>query len=515
MGKFSVILVVFALLAMAFSCGNSSKNLSADIDSETNRHLAEWHADKFGMFVHFGLYSVAGGVWNGEEIPFYSEQIMNHARIPASEYERLASKFNPVEWNAEEVVLLAKGAGMKYIVFTAKHHDGFCMFKTATTNYNVVDATPYGKDIVGELADACRKHGMKLGLYFSLPDWHYEGGIPRLLPDTATDCTQYVNQVYSPIESITPELEECIVAQITELLTNYGEIETVWFDMGLPTEQQSIRFRETVKSLQPSCLISGRIMNNQGDYLTLPDNGKVVGYSNLYWDNPASMYGTWGYRSWQERPDADAQALRQVKRLMSTVSHGGVFLLNVGPDGSGKVIDYEKSVLGKIGDFVRANSEAVYNTSASPFYRLDGALCTAKGNKLFFTITDSIQTLECTGLKSNPCSAYILDSGEKLDFETENVVKINLPEDRLGDLFVVVLEFADEVVVEESYVKSDSDGNIELFDKDMLVHAAFDAANYVTTQSESYLSWNIEVGEEALYDVFVVYTPKYYDRKYT
>lgn len=332
-----------------------STNNEQITDSTTKKALEIWKNDHFGMFVHFGVYSDLAGIWKGEKIPFYGEQIMNHARITIPEYENVARNFNPIDFDADEIVKLAKNAGMKYIVFTSKHHDGFCMFDTQTTDYDIVDFTPYGKDIIGQLADACHRHGMKLGLYYSLPDWHYPFGIPRLEPDSSTKCWEYVNQVYSPLEIITPELEEYIIEQISELLTNYGEITTLWFDMGLVTPEQSERLRKVVKSIQPQCLINGRIMNNQGDYMTLPDNGDVASYGNIYWDNPASLYGTWGYKSWIERPELSKQINTQIERLKNTVSHGGVFLLNIGPDGSGKVIDYEKDVLNGIGNYLREN----------------------------------------------------------------------------------------------------------------------------------------------------------------
>lgn len=509
------ILVSFAvLLASATACADGGDKCQGHVDEQTAKHLEEWHGDKLGMFVHFGLYSIPAGVWKGEKIPYYSEQIMNHARIPAAEYEKLAQEFNPVGWSADEVVKLAKEAGMKYIVFTAKHHDGFCMFKTATTDYNVVDATPYGKDIVGELADACKRHGVKFGLYYSLPDWHFDSGIPRLDPDSTTNCTEYVNQVYSPIEAITPELEECIVAQLTELLTNYGEIETIWFDMGLPTESQSQRFRKVVKSLQPSCLISGRIMNNQGDYLTLPDNGVVAGYSETQWDNPASLYGTWGYRSWQERPDEEVQVRCQICRLMSTVSHGGVFLLNIGPTGNGEIIDYEKRVFSRIGEWVSQNSEAIYGTKASPFEKLTGAFATLGANRLYFTVVDSISELDCYGLKSIPLRAYVLENSMPLSFSDGNNIVVKLPEDRMGDVYVVVLEFDGAPVVEPEYIEPDGDGNYVLLEEDCIVHAAFDSRSYLSSQMNSWISWYVDVVEGAEYDVFAVYTPDYYDKRY-
>lgn len=344
------------LLSLFFALIACEPSKTAD---PTHHELLTWRDSHFGMFVHFGIYSELGGIWDGDSIPYYAEQIMNHARIPIADYEAVAQQFNPTSWNADSIVLLAKAAGMKYIVFTTKHHDGFCMFKTSTTNYNIVDFTPFGRDVAKELAEACRKHDMKLGFYYSLPDWHHPTGIPRMAADTASDCTTFVNQVYSPLETITPSLEEVIIKQLTELLTNYGEIETIWFDMGLPTPEQSQRFRQTVKELQPHCLVSGRIMNHCGDYLTLPDNGAVVGYTNVFWDNPASLYGSWGYKSWIKRPEVEAQVNRQLERLFSTVSHGGVFLLNIGPKGDGSILPYEREVLTHIGAFLESHPDTL------------------------------------------------------------------------------------------------------------------------------------------------------------
>lgn len=509
-----IVLATFLLV----SCHSSNIN-SSDNSSVTQQQLKEWQADKFGMFIHWGLYSIPAGIWKGEKIPYYAEQIMNHARIPVSEYEQLAQQFNPTDWNAEEVVKLAKAAGMRYIVFTSKHHDGFCMFKTETTNYNVVDATPYGKDIVKELADACQKHGIKLGLYFSLPDWHFSGGIPHQKPDATTTCQSHVNQVYSPLEIVTPELEECIVQQLTELLTNYGDIETIWFDMGLLTPQQSIRFRNTVKSLQPKCLVSGRIMNHQGDYLTLPDNGDVVGYSDLAWDNPSSMYGTWGYRSWQTHIDTTLQAKRQIKRLMQTISHGGVFLLNISPTGNGKIIDYEKAVLQKIGKFTNEHSEAIYGTTNSPFEKLDKNICcTKKYNKLYFTIFDTtIASFACRNLIS-PIQKVYLFNAEQTVLQTQPCkqgIEILLPKDIMSDISTIVVELSDSnIQVQPTYISQNLDFSLTLTETNAVTHAAFDTEGYISTQANSWKSWNLNIEKGGVFHIFVVYFPEYDAKKY-
>ena len=424
--------IIFLLTVLMMAACQTSHEPNNPNDP-THDELISWRDSHFGMFVHFGIYSELGGVWKGEPIPYYAEQIMNHARIPVEEYEAVAKQFNPTAWSADSIVLLAKAAGMKYIVFTTKHHDGFCLFKTTTTDYNIVDFTSFGRDVVAELAEACQRHGMKLGFYYSLPDWHHPAGIPRMEPDTTTNCTEFVNQVYSPLEIITPELEEVIVQQLTELLTNYGEIETVWFDMGLPTPEQSQRFRKTVKDLQPNCLISGRIMNHCGDYLTLPDNGAVVGYTDVFWDNPASLYGSWGYKSWIQRPEIEMQVNRQLDRLFSTVSHGGVFLLNIGPKGDGSILPYEEDVLTQIGDY----------------------------------------------LDSHP--------------DTLDKIEVMAPKATL---------------VEET-----SDGFI-LTNDNGLIHAAFDAETYLTTEADSWRSWKIVVTETGIYDIFMEYLPNNAAKRY-
>lgn len=391
--------------------------------------LETWKNDHFGMFIHFGIYSKIGGVWKGEQVPFYGEQIMNHARIPVPEYEAVAREFNPVDFNADEIVSLAKRAGMKYIVITTKHHDGFCLFDTKTTDYDIVDFTPYGKDVVGQLAEACKRQDMKLGFYYSLPDWHYPFGIPRVAPDTTTHCWEHVNQVYSPLEALTPALEDYIVAQITELLTNYGEITTLWFDMGLIDPAFSQRLRNTVKKLQPNCLINGRIMNNMGDYMTLPDNGNVASYGDVYWDNPASLYGTWGYKSWIKRPEKEKQVQTQLNRLMSTVSHGGVFLLNIGPDGQGRVIDYEREVLEGIGDFLRAHPDTLNQLAAQSKTPAQPAAVVVKEREVGLT-TDNGQyhaALDGTGYMSVETKSWLSWVVESPDAADYDVFVIYLP----------------------------------------------------------------------------------------
>lgn len=492
--------VFFLFVAILFLGCNNSDN--GDGDQSTAKALEHWQGLKYGMFIHYGLYSVAAGVWDGKQIPYYAEQIMNHARIPISDYEKLANEFTAENWNADSVVLLAKNNGMKYIVITSKHHDGFNMYHSKVSQYNVVEKTPSKRDIIKELSDACAKHDMELGFYYSLPDWHYEKGVVRAERDTTTTCSEFVNQLYSPLEYITPELEEYIAAQLEELLTQYGKINTIWFDMGLVTKEQSKRFRNIVKTLQPDCLVSGRIMNNCGDYLTLPDNGNVSGFTTMAWDNPASMYGTWGYRSWCVRPELSVQIEKQLTRLISTVSHGGVFLLNIGPMGDGKVLDYEADVIKGIGRWLDIYGQAIYQTQASPFMKTpSGVYVTRKDNKLYIINRNNLEEeIELYGLQNHIVKAYSLDNNKPVNY-TNNENRL-----RLKASPVTVIEIEGEVEVVNRTVDFEN-GRYVLTEDNGIIHSAFDAYGYITTQSRSFMTWtlsNLKAGE---YNIIVEYIP--------
>ncbi len=232
MKLFKCSLVVVSLLP-ALAQGQSASRPSQST-------IRQWQSRKYGMFIHFGLFSTLGGVWKGKQYSGnYSEQIQSDAQIPEHEYAALAGEFNPTQWDADAIVKLAEDAGMKFIVLTAKHHDGFNMFATKQSSYNIVDATPYKRDIVKSLADACRRRGMPFGVYYSTIDWHW-GDIPSEKNDNP----------------ISPTHEKFNVAQLHELLSNYGALSEVWFDMGHPTALQSADFADTVHRLQPECMIS-------------------------------------------------------------------------------------------------------------------------------------------------------------------------------------------------------------------------------------------------------------------
>ncbi|MBD8899974.1 alpha-L-fucosidase [Rhodanobacter sp. DHG33] len=374
---------IIARTALALACLLPATLLAAP-DAVTDRPLAlagprpstatvqAWQARKFGLFIHFGLYSELGGVWDGKRITQgYSEQIQSFAPVPIDQYEALAKRFDPEKFDPDAIVALAKAAGMKFIVITAKHHDGFAMFHTAQDKYDIVDATPYKRDVVKELADACARAHMPFGVYYSTIDWHWMHG--QYLPDNDNP--------------ITPAQADFNVAQIRELMSHYGPISEVWFDMGKPTPAQSARFARTVHELQPQTMVSGRVWNHQGDFSVMGDNSEPGEGMEKPWQSPASMFPeTWGYRSWQVRDDLPGKVRENIARLVRVVSAGGNYILNIGPEGDGSVVPYEADVLRGIGAWLKPRGEAIYGTHASPFEKLDFGYATLGASTLYLFV---------------------------------------------------------------------------------------------------------------------------------
>lgn len=337
--------------------------------------MQEWHNNKFSMFIHFGLYSELGGVWNGKQISYgYSEQIQAHGGIYSDKYAEVAERFNPQNFNADEIVSLAKKAGMRSIVITSKHHDGFCLFKTSTTDFNMVDATPSHRDLIRELSDACRHGGIHFGLYFSIIDWQY----PEAAPITTHNAT-----------FITSQHHQLNLSQVKELVTNYGPISELWFDMGSCTPQQSKDLYDMVHRYQPECMVSGRLGNGYYDFAVMGDNYYPNETIHTEWQVPASMFDeTWGYRSWQKRGIPHDKAMEKLRSLIRVVSNGGNYLLNIGPMGDGSVVPFEKDVLEEIGAWTQAHADALYSTESNPFrQQFEWGCITRKDNRLFLILS--------------------------------------------------------------------------------------------------------------------------------
>jgi alpha-L-fucosidase len=305
--------------------------------------MASWFKDaKLGLFVHWGLYSVAAGEWNGRAIRPGSnaEQIGLQFKIPNHEYEQLAAQFSAPAFCADAWVTHARAAGARYLVLTAKHQDGFCLFKTKATTYNSVEATPCGRDVVGELAAACQRAGLRFGVYYSHArdhhqagaNWNEHGNTWDFPPQTEADFRAYFHEIVLP--------------QVAELCSGYGPLAVLWFDVPyrIPADLSRI-LRDKVRALQPDCLVNSRIGNGMGDYECWPDNRYAEAETAGLWECCLTMNDTWGY----SQHDHNYKPPAEIARILRTVNRfGGNLLLNVGPTGDGAFPAEAVAILGEL-----------------------------------------------------------------------------------------------------------------------------------------------------------------------
>lgn len=366
--KRSILLLIAVLLLGNFQPAYSQKVLS------DSARMAWWKDAHFGMFIHWGIYSVPAGTYNGKQIPGIGEWIMNRGKIPMAEYQKYASQFNPVKYNAEEWVKLAKEAGMKYIVITSKHHDGFAMFKSDASNFNIVDATPFKRDAIKELAAACKKYNMKLGLYYSqAQDWNHPGG--------AANGGQW-----DPMQkgSMDEYLDKIAIPQIKEILTKYGTISVLWFDT--PTDMTKERAEKILPLLkiQPNIIWNNRLGGGYSGDLETPEQSiPSTGIPGKNWESCMTMNDTWGFKSYDNNWKSTTTLIRN---LVDIASKGGNYLLNVGPTSEGLIPDSSVVRLKEVGKWLKTNGQAIYGTTHSPFPYLKWGRCTRKGQTLYFNV---------------------------------------------------------------------------------------------------------------------------------
>lgn len=320
-----------------------------------------WFRDaRFGMFVHFGLYSVYGGVWKGEirKVNRCAEWMMLAAQAPRDEYAKAAVMFNPVDFDAERWVRMLRDAGMRYLVVTAKHHEGFAMFRTAASPYNIVEATPFGRDVIGEIAEACHRQGVRLGFYYSQNlDWYHPGGGGQSwdppVPDTPEARDRYVDTI--------------VIPQLRELLTQYGTVDILWYDIpgGVVSPEKARAIDAMVRELQPDILVNNRLGHGVPYDIQTPENFiPATGIPGCDWESCMTFNHSWGFAA----DDQDWKSARfLIRRLADTASKGGNLLLNVGPDAYGRFPGPVTERLSAVGAWLRNYGEAIYGTRASCF----------------------------------------------------------------------------------------------------------------------------------------------------
>jgi alpha-L-fucosidase len=376
--------------------------------NETKAHrdarMKWWREARFGMFIHWGLYAVPAGTWNGARTPSIGEWIMHDLKIPVSDYAALAHQFDPVQFNADKWVSIAKAAGMKYIVMTAKHHEGFAMFHSTSDPFNIVDATPYKHDPVLAMSEACKRHGLKFGVYYSqAQDWHHAGGAAyggHWDPSAQDgDLHEYVKKVAAP--------------QVKELLTRYKPA-VLWWDTQVDMSPEDIRELTEAFASDPGLIANNRLGNGvPGDTETPEQYIPATGYPGKDWETCMTMNDTWGYKSFDTNFKSTEMLLHN---LIDIASKGGNYLLNVGPEPTGLIPAPEVQRLAEMGEWLAKNGASIYGSSASPYKRLpfDGR-CTVKENRLYLNVFNwPSGGLVLSGLRTPVKGARVLAGGQKL-----------------------------------------------------------------------------------------------------
>ena len=333
--------------------------------------LKRFNDDKLGMFIHWGLYSLTSGEWEGERVPGLAEWVMWHACVPREEYAELGSRFNPEKFDPVEWVGLAKRAGMKYIVITAKHHDGFALFPSKYSSFDIADATPCKFGPLDMLYEECQRQGLGFGVYYShvidwYDGWSGEGGWPDDNPANRSRHKVNPMNTWDPSENSRERyLREKAYPQVAELLERYPKLYSLWFDYWYKGKYinppESYKFYKTVYDGQPDCLVNSRVGHGLGDFLAAPDNKVLALGQTKQWETPGTMNNTWGYN----KHDHDWKSEKElIYWLVSIVSRGGNYLLNIGPKPDGSIPEGTVRGFEAIGRWMKVNGDAVYGTTA-------------------------------------------------------------------------------------------------------------------------------------------------------
>jgi len=358
------VFMTFVAICVTSCAGRSGAIVVDKATTQKDHRMAWWREAKFGMFIHWGVYSVPAGEWNGTIYPGISEWIMSHADIPIDEYETLPPKFNPVGFDAEKWVKMAKNAGMKYIVITSKHHDGFAMYDSKISDYDIVDSTPYGRDILKALSRECEKQGIRFCTYYSILDWHHSSQEPRQVEideDEEDNWEMYGMNQMKPGRK--EEYRQYMKAQLNEIISQYDP-GVLWFDGGWVewwNHEDGRDLHNYIRTLKPDIIHNNRIGIDEDlneDYGT-PEQDIPPGGLDYDWETCMTMNDSWGYK----RSDSNWKPTKVlIFNLIDITSKGGNYLLNVGPTAEGLIPKPSVQRLKEIGAWLNVNGEAIYET---------------------------------------------------------------------------------------------------------------------------------------------------------
>lgn len=496
---------------------------------QTNER-AQWFTDsRFGMFIHWGIYSGAEGIWKGEKLRNdndYAEWLLYRNRINRDEYVTLLDRFDWNEIDPEKWVLLAKNSGMKYVTLTAKHHDGFALWDSKIGDYNLGNYTNPKRDIVKELADACKKHGLKLGLYYShWVDWEHKYG------------WNHTREIYGITDDEYDKYwQKKVIPQMHELLTNYGDISMIWFDMWIHhsntivTKKQLLQLKGLIRELQPNCLINSRLglsieEDPDIDYKTLGDNQIGSKKENFPWQSPATVAHSWGFHSMESKWKSTTTLL---KSLINNASLNGNFMLNIGPRANGDVPCEITQRMLEMGEWLQVNGESIYGTEAFDLRKdqhdWGKITCkkTAKGFKLYLHVFTwpLNKKLNLTGVSASPKKVYLLADKQKteLNFSYSDVfTEINLtPTQPSPYVSVIVIEFSEKPEIADNLVAKTVDGGYSLLpqnqnneDKSLIIIPKAHKGtipNHVEIKKNRTFKWNIYVDKPGEKNIDISYS---------
>lgn len=494
-----------------------------EMNPERVEVLNEWREATFGMFVHWGAYSVLGGEWNGNIVSGYAEHILRSQKISLADYRRdVVAKFNPTEFDADEWVAVAKAAGMKYIVITAKHHDGFAMWDSKIGDYDIIDATSFGRDPMRELRDACKRHGLLFGFYYShAQDWSHPYGQRNQLdfgypqPDARGWHGQPEWQDY--VEKSWNYVNEKSIPQMEELIRNYDP-DLMWFDTHnwLPT-RLTAPIVKRARELKPSMVINSRGTNFDYDYKSTNDRPYYFQREPGFWEAIPTTNNSYGYHAHDK---SHKPASFFVKLIARAAGRGGNLLMNVGPMGNGKIDPVDVKLLTEIGDWLETNSESVYGTERTPLAVQAWGDSAVRGNKLYLHVFDwpTNGKLMVAGIDADASNAYLLADKEKkpLDIKRRKGgdLLIRIPDEAPDPVdTVIVVETKDGVKGHRDNIRLSNfvaSNDLHVFEGKLHGDAkgiAWGGGNIKSdfietwTDPDAYVSWSVRAPKEGTFDV--------------
>jgi alpha-L-fucosidase len=470
------------------------------------------------MFIHWGLYAIPAGEWKGKKIGGAGEWIQETGKIPPADYEPLQKQFNPVKFDARQWAKIAKAAGMKYIVITSKHHDGFCLWDSKLTDWDVM-GTPFKRDILKELAEACKEEGITFCFYHSIMDWHHPDYLPRRgydpRPATQKDLGPYI---------------QYLKGQLRELTTNYGRIGVLWFDgewENTWTHEMGLDLYNYCRTLDPKIIVNNRVDKGRqgmqgltkeggfaGDFGTPEQEIPATGLGDADWESCMTMNDTWGFRKDDHNWKSNETLIRN---LIDIASKGGNFLLNVGPTAEGRIPEASVERLAAMGKWTSVNGESIYGTAASPFKKLAWGRATRKPGKIYLHVFDWPKgELAVPGLKNKVQKAYALADRERALAvrQTEDGVFVALPSKPVDPIAsVIVLEIQGEPQVVDAGLRQSADGALALTAAEAVVHGH--SAKYESgggkdnigfwTDAADYVAWEASVQKGGEFNVEITY----------